>query len=130
MTTRRSFLGGALTSAAAAGGLAAISTPAIAQSSDPVIRWRCVSSFPKNIEVLYGCAEVMSQAVAESTDTKFQIEVFAAGEVVPGLQAFAAVANNTVQLCHTASYYYTGKDTAFAFGAHAPFMLNTRQQTA
>lgn len=129
MTTRRTFLTNAAKSAAAVGGLAAISAPAIAQA-DPVIRWRCVSSFPKNIEVLYQCAEVMSKAVAAATDNKFQIQVFAAGEVVPGLQAFDAVSNNTVQLCHSASYYYTGKDTSFAFGAHAPFMLNTRQQTA
>ncbi|MFA7668409.1 MAG: TRAP transporter substrate-binding protein DctP [Burkholderiaceae bacterium] len=130
MTTRRKFLTTAARSTVAAGGLAAIAAPAIAQSSDPIIRWRLVSSFPKNIETLYGCAEVMSKALAESTDNKFQIQVFAAGEVVPGLQAFDAVVNNTVQICHSASYYYTGKDTAFAFGAHAPFMLNTRQQNA
>ncbi|KAA0891201.1 ABC transporter substrate-binding protein [Pusillimonas sp. ANT_WB101] len=112
------------------GGMAAIASPAIAQSSNPVIKWRCVSSFPKNIEVLYGCAEVMSKALAEATDNKFQIQVFAAGEIVPGGQAFDAVSDNTVEICHTASYYYTGKDTAFAFGTHAPFMLNTRQQAA
>ena len=129
MITRRKFLTTA-TKTTAVGGLGVISAPAIAQSSDPIIRWRLVSSFPKNIETLYGCAEVMSKTLAAATDNKFQIQVFAAGEVVPGLQAFDAVANNTVQICHSASYYYTGKDTAFAFGAHAPFMLNTRQQTA
>jgi len=128
-TTRRTFLNTALKTSAAAGGLAAISAPALAQGSD-VVRWRCVSSFPKNIEVLYGCAEVMSKAVADATDNKFQIQVFAAGEVVPGLQALDAASNNTVQMCHSASYYYTGKDPAFAFGTHAPFMLNTRQQAS
>jgi len=98
--------------------------------ADPVVRWRCVSSFPKSAEVLYGCAEVLSKAVAAITNNKFQIQVFAAGEVVPGLQALDAVSNNTVPMCHSASYYYTGKDPAFAFGTHAPFLLNTRQQAA
>lgn len=131
MVSRRHFLSKGVKSAAAVGGTAMLAAPALAQSSsDPVIRWRCVSSFPKNIEVLYGCAEVMSKALAEATDNKFQIQVFAAGEIVPGGQAFDAVSDNTVQMCHTASYYYTGKDPAFAFGTHAPFMLNTRQQMA
>ena len=129
MTTRRKFLNTTFQSAVAAGGLATIAAPAVAQTTDTV-RWRCVSSFPKNIEVLYGCADVMSKAVAQLTDNKFQIQVFAAGEVVPGLQALDAASNNTVQMCHTASYYYTGKNTAFAFGTHAPYLLNTRQQAA
>lgn len=131
MTTRRKFLTAGVGTAAAAGTLAAgISSPAVAQGSNPLVRWRCVSSFPKNIDILYGCAEVLSKAVSEATDNKFQIQVFAAGEVVPGGQAFDAVSNDTVQMCHTASYYYTGKDPAFAFGTYAPYMLTTRQQAA
>jgi len=122
---RRSFL----TQTAVVAGAATLGAPALAQTQ-PTIRWRCVSSFPKNIDILYGCAEVMSKAVAEITDNKFQIQVFAAGDIVPALQAFDAASNNTVEMCHSASYYYTGKDPAFAFGTHAPFLLNTRQQTA
>ena len=129
MTTRRTFLTKAVTSTTVVAGLAAIATPTIAQS-DPVIKWRCVSSFPKNLDVLFGCAPVLAKAVAQATDNKFQIQVHAAGEIVPGLQAFDAVAGNSVEMCHTASYYYAGKDPAFALGTHAPFLLNTRQQTA
>ncbi len=122
---RRDFLKGATL----VGGATALAAPAIAQS-EPVIRWRCVSSFPKNIDVLYGCAEVMSKALAEATDNKFQIQVLAAGEIVGGLQALDATINSTVELCHSASYYYVGKDPTFAFGTHVPFGLNTRQQNA
>ena len=32
--------------------------------------------------------------------------------------------------CHTASYYYVGKDPTFAFGTAVPFGLNSRQQNA
>jgi TRAP-type mannitol/chloroaromatic compound transport system substrate-binding protein len=68
--------------------------------------------------------------VAEITDNKFQIRVFAAGEVVPPLQVLDAVQSANVECGHTASYYYVGKDPAFAFGTNIPFGLNARQQNA
>ena len=118
---RRQFL------QAAGAGLAAtaIATPAIAQSA-PDLRWRLTSSFPKSLDTIYGAAEVFAKAVAEATDNKFQIQPFAAGEIVPGLQAADAVTNGTVEMCHTASYYYVGKDPTFAFGTSIPFGLNQR----
>ena len=73
---------------------------------------------------------MFAKRVAEATDDKFQIQVFAAGEIVPGLQAADAVQNGTVEMCHTASYYYVGKDPTFAFGTAVPFGLNARQQNA
>src|ERR671920_2596203 len=109
MYKRRNILGGA--AAATAGAVAAASAfpkPAIAQSM-PEIKWRCTSSFPKSLDTIYGAAEVFSKAVAEATDNRFQIQVFAAGENVPGLQAIDAVTAGTVEMCHTASYYYFGK---------------------
>src|SRR5262249_6504019 len=85
---------------------------------------------PKSLDTLYGAAEVFAKAVAEATDNKFQIQVFAAGEIVPGLSAADAVQNGTVEMCHTASYYYFGKDPTFAFGTVVPFGLNARMQNA
>jgi TRAP-type mannitol/chloroaromatic compound transport system substrate-binding protein len=72
----------------------------------------------------------MAKQVAEMTDNKFQIQVFAAGEVVPGLQALDAVSNGTVEMCHTVSYYYVGKDPTFAIYASVPFGLNARMQNS
>ena len=115
----------------AGAGLAAsaIAKPAIAQST-PEIKWRLTSSFPKSLDTLYGVSEVFAKAVAEATDNKFQIQAFAAGEIVPGLQAADAVSNGTVEMCHTASYYYFGKDPTFALGTAVPFGLNSRMQNA
>jgi TRAP-type mannitol/chloroaromatic compound transport system substrate-binding protein len=64
------------------------------------------------------------------TDNKLQIRVFAAGEIVPGLQVADAVQNGTVEMGHTASYYYIGKDLTFGFDAGVPFGLTARQQHA
>jgi len=68
--------------------------------------------------------------VAEATDNKFQIQVFAAGEIVPGLQAADAVSAGTVEMCHTSSYYYFGKDPTFTFGTALPFGMNKRMMDA
>src|SRR6516165_10918078 len=125
---RRDFLKAAgLTGTAAAA--AGVAMPAIAQSM-PELKWRCTSSFPKSLDTIYGGAEVFAKAVAELTDNKFQIQVFAAGEIVPGLNAADAVTNGTVEMCHTASYYYVGKDPTYAFGTAVPFGLNSRMQNA
>src|SRR5881392_4092902 len=111
----------------AGGGLAAaaVAKPAIAQSM-PETKWRCTSSFPKSLDTLYGGAEIFAKAVAEATENKFQIQVFAAGEIVPGLQALDAAQNGTVEMAHTASYYYFGKDPTFAFGTSVAFGPNQR----
>jgi TRAP-type mannitol/chloroaromatic compound transport system substrate-binding protein len=123
---RRSFLKSA---AIAGAGTAALAAPAIAQSQ-PEVKWRLTSSFPKSLDTIYGAAETFSKYVAEASDNKFQIQVFAAGEVVPGLQAQDAVTSGTLECCHTASYYFWGKDPTFALGTAVPFGLNARQQNA
>jgi len=122
---RRQFLKVASAGAAAS----AVAMPAVAQSN-PEVKWRLASSFPKSLDTIYGGAEVMAKMVSELTDGKFQIQVFAAGEIVPALQAADAVSNNTVEMCHTVSYYYVGKDPTFAIAASVPFGLNARQQNA
>jgi TRAP-type mannitol/chloroaromatic compound transport system substrate-binding protein len=122
---RRQFL--KVAGAAAATG--AIAAPAIAQTA-PELSWRCTSSFPKSLDVTYGGAEVFARLVAELTDNRFKISVFAGGEIVPGLQALDAAANGTVEMAHTVSYYYVGKDPTFAIASAVPFGLNARQQHA
>ena len=122
---RRQFLQGAGVGLAAA----AVASPAIAQSA-PTVRWRLATSFPKNLDTLYGACEMFSKAVAELSDQKFLIQVFGPGEIVPAFQVFDAVSNNTVEMGNSGSYYYIGKDLAFAFGTAVPFGLNTRQMNA
>ena len=122
---RRSFL------KKAAAGVAAttVASPAIAQSQ-PSIQWRLAASWPKSLDTLYGGAELVARRVGEITDGKFTIRAFAAGEIVPALQVLDAVQAGTVELGHTATYYYFGKDPAFALGTSVCFGMNTRQNNA
>jgi TRAP-type mannitol/chloroaromatic compound transport system substrate-binding protein len=123
---RRKFLRTAGVGSAAVAASATVAAPAIAQSM-PELKWRMTSSFPKSLDTLYGGAEYLAKVVSEATDKKFEIKNFAAGEIVPGLQVVDAVQNGTVEMGHTASYYYFGKDPTFAMGSTVPFGLNTRQ---
>jgi TRAP-type mannitol/chloroaromatic compound transport system substrate-binding protein len=118
---RRQFL------KAAGVGLAAtaVASPAVAQSA-PTVKWRMPTSWPKSLDTIYGAAEIMCKAVSDATDGKFQIQPFAAGEIVPGLAIVDAVQNGTVEIGHTASYYYFGKDPTFGFGTSVPFGPNAR----
>jgi TRAP-type mannitol/chloroaromatic compound transport system substrate-binding protein len=123
---RRSFLKKAGVGLAA--GVAA--APAIVHAQSPAISWRMATSWPKSLDTLYGGAELVAKRVAAMTGGKFNIKVFAAGEIVGGLQVLDAVQNGTVECGHTAPYYYFGKDPTFAFSCAVPFGMNTRQQNA
>jgi TRAP-type mannitol/chloroaromatic compound transport system substrate-binding protein len=107
----------------------AIAAPAIAQSM-PELKWRLTTSWPKSLDVPFSAGETMSKFVAEATDNKFQIQTFAGGEIVPPLAVVDAVGNQTVEMGHTAAYYYFGKDPTFALLCSVPFGLNSRQQNA
>ena len=122
---RRSFLKKAAAGVAAG----AVAAPAIAQSQ-PTIQWRLAASWPKSLDTLFGGAELVARRVAEITDGKFQIRAFAAGEIVPALQVLDAVQAGTVELGHTATYYYFGKDPTFALGTSVCFGMNVRQNNA
>src|SRR5712675_1418146 len=79
---------------------AALAAPAIAQSQ-PEIKWRMATSWPKSLDTIYGGAEYLAKRVAEMTDNKFQIRAFAGGE-----------------------------DPTFGIDCTIPFGMNARQQNA
>jgi TRAP-type mannitol/chloroaromatic compound transport system substrate-binding protein len=122
---RRSFVHGA----GLAGILAAGAAPAIVHAQ-AAIRWRMASSFPKSLDTIYGAAEVFAKKVSDMTGGKFQISTHAAGELMPALGVVDGVQAGTIEMAHTAPYYFFGKDPTFALGCVIPFGLNSRQMTA
>ncbi|MEO6012270.1 MAG: TRAP transporter substrate-binding protein [Devosia sp.] len=117
---RRQFFGAATAVAASS-----LAMPAIAQST-PKVAWRMTSSFPNTLDTIYGGGETLAKYVSEATDGNFTIDVFAAGEIVPALQAADAVTAGTVEAAHTVGYYFFGKDPTFALPAAVPFSLDAR----
>lgn len=121
---RRSFVQGA----GIAGVLAAGVAPAV--HAQAAIRWRLASSFPKSLDTIFGGAEYFARKVSDMTGGKFQISTHASGELMPPLGVLDGAQNGTVEIAHTAPYYFVGKDDTFAFGTAVPFGLNARQMNA
>ena len=127
---RRTLLkAGAVAGVGTTAGATNLAAPALAQSQ-PEVRWRMASSYPKNLDTLYGAGVQVAKRVAAATDNKFQIQVFAAGEIVGGLQVLDAVSGGTVECGYTLSSYYVGKDPTFMFEASVPMGLNSRHHNA
>ncbi|MGQ0598271.1 TRAP transporter substrate-binding protein [Aquabacterium sp.] len=122
---RRSFIN----HAGLAGVLAAGAAPAIVHAQT-TIRWRLASSFPKSLDTIFGAADVFAKKIGEMSGGKFQISVHAGGELMPAFGVVDGVQNGTVEMAHTAPYYFVGKDETFAIGCAIPFGLNSRQMTA
>jgi TRAP-type mannitol/chloroaromatic compound transport system substrate-binding protein len=125
---RRGFLRAISAGALGAGG-SLLAAPAIAGERRR-IEWRLASSFPRSLDVLWGAAETLAAAVGEATDGDFVIRPYAAGELVPGLDAVDAVTGGTVEIAHSSSHYLIHRDPVFAWGSGVPFGLNTRQAKA
>ena len=62
----------------------------------------------------------MAHFIREATGGAFDIQVFAAGEIVPGLQAADAASAGTVGPCHPAFYSHCGKAPGCALCAATP----------
>jgi TRAP-type mannitol/chloroaromatic compound transport system substrate-binding protein len=122
---RRKFL----QNAGIAGILAAGAAPAVVHAQQN-IRWRLASSFPKALDTIFGAADVFSKKVKEMSGGKFEISVHAGGELMPPFGVLDGVQQGTVECCHTAPYYFFGKDDTFAINCAIPFGLNSRQMTA
>ncbi len=131
---RRKLLTNVALGAATTAGLAACSqssrpaSPGV--STQPTVRWRMATSWPKSLQTIFGGAETLAKRVSEMTEGRFTITPFAAGEIVPGLQVLDAVQAGTVECGHTASYYYVGKNPALGFGCSVPFGFTAQQQNA
>jgi TRAP-type mannitol/chloroaromatic compound transport system substrate-binding protein len=131
---RRDFAKKAVLGALAAGAATACS-PGAGDGAPAVqtgrrITWRLASSFPRGLDTIYGAAETSPAGWPPSPTAASRIRVYPAGELVPGLQVLDAVQQGTVQVGHSASYYFIGKNPALAFDCAVPFGLTMRGHNA
>ena len=132
---RREFLTKSGVAAAGIGlvggaGKAASAANKVSLADLPDIEWEMPTSWPLNLDTIYGGAEVFAEEVGRLTGGKFVITPRAGGEVVPGLEVLQNVQSGAYPAGHTASYYYIGLAPWTAFGTALPFGLNSRQQNA
>ncbi|MCG6121100.1 MAG: TRAP transporter substrate-binding protein [Microvirga sp.] len=121
MISRRLLLGGA-----AASGLAA---PALAQTRE-TLNFRLVTSWPRGRAGPGVSAQRIADRINAMANGRLRVELFAAGEIVAPLGILDAISNGTVEMGHTASLYWQGKDPAAGFFTTAPFGLGPIEHQA
>jgi len=117
---RRDFL-----TAAGAGTLAGLAAPA--QAAPARIRWKMVTTWPKNFPGLGTGAERLARLIERMSGGRIEVRVYGAGELVPAFETFDAVSRGTAQMGHGAAYYWKGKHPAFQFFSTVPFGLTAEE---
>jgi TRAP-type mannitol/chloroaromatic compound transport system substrate-binding protein len=121
---RRDFLKKVGIGTAAAVGASAVSAPAV--HAQKKFQWKMVTTWPPKMPVLQDACERLAKRIGEMTEGRLQIQVFAAGELVPALEAFQAVSDGTVEVGSGSPYYWAGKEPAVQWFSAVPFGLNAQ----
>jgi TRAP-type mannitol/chloroaromatic compound transport system substrate-binding protein len=111
---RRAFL---RTSAAGAAGAAALAAPAIAQDRKIA---KMVTPWPKNFPGLGTGAQRLADRITQVSEGRIEVQLFAAGELVPAFESFDAVSSGAAEMYHAPDYYWQGKHKAFNFFSGVP----------
>lgn len=112
---------------AGAAAAAALAAPGLAQGAT---QWRMVTSWPKNLPGPGVTAERLAKRISAMSDGRLAVRVYAAGELVGGLQVFDAVAEGTADMGHTASFFWQGKIKPAVFFTAVPFGLTVPEHMA
>jgi TRAP-type mannitol/chloroaromatic compound transport system substrate-binding protein len=116
---RRTFLYGGL------GTLAACAQPTgengATARSDEQHRWRMVTSWPPNFPGHGVSANRLARRIEAMSGGRIEIQIFAAGELVPAFEVLDAVSRGTIQLGHSAPIYWRGKLPAAQVFGSIPF---------
>jgi TRAP-type mannitol/chloroaromatic compound transport system substrate-binding protein len=125
---RRQFIAGAATvGAVSALAAPALAPPALAQGK---LEWRMTTAWPKNFPGLGTGSNRLADRITQMSDGRLAVKVFAAGEIVPALQGFDAVASGAVEMAHDAAYYHLGKHRQTAFFTTVPFGFTASEMNA
>jgi len=124
---RRSFIKKAgLAGVGAATAAGTLATPAIAQGNQT---WRMVTTWPKNFPGLGVGAQRLGDRITAASGGRLTVQVYAAGEMVPALQALDAVIDGSAEMSHGAAYYWQNKSTALSFFTGVPYGMTSRELT-
>jgi len=99
----------------------------IGAAPEKVIKWRMVTTWPKNLPGLGRAPEMLAEKVKIMSNGRLLITVYGAGEIVPALGVFDAVSLGNVEMGHGAAYYWKGKVPVAQFFTAVPFGLTAQE---
>ena len=109
-------------------GAALIAAPAVSRAA--TVKWRMVTSWPKRLPGPGMSAERVAERIKTLSGGRIDINVHAAGEVVPAFEVLDAVGSGVAEIGHTASFFWQGKEPAAAFFTTVPFGLTPNEHVA
>ncbi len=124
---RREFIKKTSTSGLLVGGLL---TAAPVVHAGTKIKWKMVTTWPKNFPGLGTGANNLAHLITEMSGGRLQVKVYGAKELVPAFEVFDAVSRGTAQMGHGAAYYWKGKVASGQFFAAVPFGMNAQEMNA
>jgi len=129
---RRKFLGAALAATAAG---ASIGAPAIARAaaSKDTFNFKMTNAYPPGAPFYVqgpGSPTDFCAKVKTMSGGRMNIQHFAAGELIPAMEGFNAVAAGTVEMNAANAYFWAGKIPAAQYFTTVPFGLNTQGMNA
>ena len=109
----------------------ALVAPAVVNASSKVeVKWKMVTTWPKNFPGLGTGANYLAKLIGEMSGGRIQVKVYGAKELVPAFEIFDAVSRGTAEMGHGAAYYWKGKSEAAQFFAAVPFGLTAQEMNA
>lgn len=109
------------------GGNAPAQTEQSAEKPKQTFKWKMVTSWPKNFPGLGQAPETFARYVNAMSDGRLEVKVYGAGQLVPGLEVFDAVAAGTAEMGHSGAYYWKGKMPAAPIFSAIPFGMNAQE---
>ena len=126
---RREILRGAGLATAMAGLAACTGKTGAGAAAGPAVnlKWKMATAWPTNFPGLGTGAARLGEMITQASGGRITVKVYGAGELASAFEVFDLVSRGTVQMGHSASYYWKGKLPAAPFFSAMPFGLNAQE---
>ncbi|MBT3047096.1 MAG: TRAP transporter substrate-binding protein [gamma proteobacterium symbiont of Ctena orbiculata] len=98
----------------------------VAEAKDQ-IKWKMVTTWPKNFPGLGTGANKLAEVINEMSGGRMHVKVYGAKELVPAFEVFDAVSRGTAEIGHGAAYYWKGKSETAQFFSTVPFGMTAQE---
>ncbi len=94
------------------------------------VKWKMVTSWPKNFPGLGAGAETLASYINQLSGGSLKVKVFGANELVPPLGVFDYVSSGGAEMGHSGAYYWKGKTAAAQFFSSVPFGMTAQEMNS